>query len=292
MAIDAKGPGWGRRLLMCEPRFFTVAYEINPYMHVEVRPDPEGAMGQWAGLVGLLQQAGASIERLGPVEGLPDLVFTANAGFVQGGRFVASRFRHPERQAETAVDVAWARSQGYVVEEVPGKEPFEGAGDALPSGPRGVVLAGYRQRSSIQAHAGLSRLLGVPVRSVELVDERFYHLDLVFCPLDDRRAMVAGQGLDDYGCRVVRSLVPEPIWLEGSEAAAFCANSVVVGGVVVMPACPPRLGRALEAAGYEVAVAPVGEFLKAGGGCRCLTLALDVPAPPAVAPAPALWGSA
>jgi N-dimethylarginine dimethylaminohydrolase len=51
---------------------------------------------------------------------------------------------------------------------------------------------------------------------------------------------------------------------------------VVIGNVVVMPACTPRLGRILESLGFEIALTPVDEFLKAGGGCRCLTLALDV----------------
>ncbi|HKE74546.1 MAG TPA: hypothetical protein VKB57_13075, partial [Acidimicrobiales bacterium] len=59
------------------------------------------------------------------------------------------------------------------------------------------------------------------------------------------------------------------------ETLSFCANSVVVDGTVVMPVTPPRVGRQLEAWGFEVAESPVAEFLKAGGGCRCLTLALD-----------------
>jgi N-dimethylarginine dimethylaminohydrolase len=64
--------------------------------------------------------------------------------------------------------------------------------------------------------------------------------------------------------------------LEPDEAVMFCANSVVVGSTVVMAQCPPRVGRQLEQWGFEVAVCPIDEFLKAGGGCRCLTLALDV----------------
>jgi hypothetical protein len=76
--------------------------------------------------------------------------------------------------------------------------------------------------------------------------------------------------------RQVADLVPEPLVLAPDEAAAFCANSVVVGRTVVMPACPPRVGRILELWGFEVAVADVTEFLKAGGACRCLTLPLDV----------------
>jgi N-dimethylarginine dimethylaminohydrolase len=276
---------WGRRFLLCPPRHFTVAYEINPYMHVQVHPDQEVAGAQFDGLVSTLTEAGAAIELLGPVEGLPDLVFTANAGVVNGGVFVPSRFRHPERQGESPHDVAWFAAHGYKVTPLPGDEPFEGAGDVLPfgawgpagaAGPGPVLVAGYRLRSSVGAQNQLGALLGVPVRAVELTDERFYHVDLVFCPLDDRHALIAPLGLDAYGCRVLADLVAEPIWLTDEEACAFCANSVVVGDVVVMPSCTPRLGQILEGAGFQVAVSPVGEFLKAGGGCRCLTLALDV----------------
>jgi N-dimethylarginine dimethylaminohydrolase len=88
--------------------------------------------------------------------------------------------------------------------------------------------------------------------------------------------MVAPLGWDGYGARVVEALVPEPLVLEDDETLSFCANSVVVETTVVMPACPPRVGRRLESWGLDVAVSPVDEFLKAGGGCRCLTLALDV----------------
>jgi arginine dihydrolase len=273
---------WGRRFLLCRPVHFTVAYEINPYMHVQVHPDPDVALAEHDNLVTTLQAAGAELEFMEPVDGLPDLVFTANAGVVDGHRFVPSLFRHPERQGETPYDNAWFSAAGFCVTELPGDEPFEGAGDVLPFGAdpaadRGPVLvAGYRMRSSVKAQTQLSSLLGVPVRTVELVDERFYHVDLVFCPVDERRALIAPQGLDRYGCRVLEELVPEPLWLTDEEAASFCANSVVVGDVIVMPMCTPRLGRLLESAGLSVAVAPVGEFLKAGGGCRCLTLALDV----------------
>jgi N-dimethylarginine dimethylaminohydrolase len=51
---------------------------------------------------------------------------------------------------------------------------------------------------------------------------------------------------------------------------------VVIGGTVVMPHTPARVGRQLEQWGFDVVEVQVGEFLKAGGGCRCLTLSLDV----------------
>ena len=114
------------------------------------------------------------------------------------------------------------------------------------------------------------------MRAIELVDERLYHIDITFCPLDERRAICAPMGWDAYGRKVVEALVPEPLWLEDEEALGFCANSVVVGSTVVMPTTPPRVGRILEAWGFDVVTCDVGEYLKAGGGCRCLTLSLDV----------------
>lgn len=265
---------------MCAPEHFGVLYEINAWMHAEVRPDPDLARTQFEGLVSTLVAAGAEVELQPPADGLPDLVFTANAGVVNGGQFVPARFRHPQRQGETAHDIAWFSARGWRVEALPSGVVHEGAGDSLPfstgDGGGPVLVSGYRMRSDIASHVHLSRITGAPVRSVELVDERLYHLDLVFCPLDSRRAMLAPMGVDSYGAKVVKALVPEVLVLDDDEALAFTANSVVVGDTLVMPACPPRVGRQLERWGFSAAVAPVGEFQKAGGGCRCLTLALDV----------------
>ncbi len=268
---------------MCPPNFFGVLYEINPWMHRAVAVDGELAREQWEHLRQTLEAAGATVEMQPPVAGVPDLVFTANAGLVDGRTFVPSRFTHPQRRLETVHDISWFAARGYTVVPLPEGTRHEGAGDALPFG--GVLVSGYRWRSDAASHALLSSVTGVAVRSVELVDERLYHLDLTFCPLDARRAIVAPSAWDRYGCRVMESLVPEPLVLDDHEALVFCANSVVVGTTVVMPTCPPRVGAQLERWGFDVVVCPVGEFVKAGGGCRCLTLALDVvlgPSPIAV----------
>lgn len=280
---------WGRRYLVCPARHFGVLYEINPWMHREVPADPDRSMRQWLDMVETLRGAGAEIETIEPVDGLPDMVFTANAGLVDGDRFVPSRFRHPERSGEEERFAAWFAGRGSAVLDLPAGPRFEGAGDALPFA--GRILAGYRTRSDFDAHTAVARLLGVEVLSVELVDERFYHLDLTFCPLDDRRALVVPEAWDAYGRDVVRNLVPEPIVLEREEAVAFCANSVVIDRTIVMPSCTTRLGRELARAGLDVVVAPVDEFLKAGGGVRCLTLALDVRLSPPDDPRPAPDGN-
>jgi N-dimethylarginine dimethylaminohydrolase len=270
---------WGRRYLMCPPLHFGVLYEINPWMQHGVGVDHDLASEQWEGLVATLRLAGAEVVTMEAHPEVPDLVFTANAGIVNGDQFVPSHFRHPERQPETEIDAAWFAERGFRVDRLPTDVDHEGAGDALPfmgEGQDPVLVSGYSFRSDVDAAADLSRLLGCPVRSVQLVDPRLYHLDLTFCPLDERRAMCAPLGWDRYGRAVVEALVPEPLWLEDDEALRFCANSVVVGSTVVMADVPVRVGRQLEAWGFTPVETPVGEFLKAGGSCRCLTLALDV----------------
>jgi N-dimethylarginine dimethylaminohydrolase len=270
---------WGRRYLMCPPLHFGVLYEINPWMQHDVGVDHDLASEQWEGLVATLRLAGAEVVTMEAHPEVPDLVFTANAGIVNGDQFVPSHFRHPERQAETEIDAAWFVERGFRVDRLPADVDHEGAGDALPfmaEGQDPVLVSGYSFRSDVDAAADLSRLLCCPVRSVQLVDPRLYHLDLTFCPLDERRAMCAPLGWDRYGRAVVEALVPEPLWLEDDEALQFCANSVVVDSTVVMAQVPVRVGRQLEAWGFTPVATPVGEFLKAGGSCRCLTLALDV----------------
>jgi N-dimethylarginine dimethylaminohydrolase len=259
---------------MCPAQHYGVLYEINPWMRREVAADPKASMEQWERLLRTLQDAGATVEAMEPADGLPDMVFTANAGLVWGDRFVPSRFKHPERSGEEEHYRRWFHGRGSPISSLPGNPYFEGAGDALPF--RDRLIAGYRIRSEFDAHTALAKVLDVEVLSVELTDPRFYHLDLTFCPLDERRALIVPEAWDEYGREVVKAVVPEPVVLTPDEASAFCANSVVIDDLVVMPSCTPRLERELNQAGFRICVCPVGEFLKAGGGVRCLTLALDI----------------
>ena len=261
---------WGRHLLVCPPTHFDVLYEINPWMRADVRVDRDRALDQWTTLVSTLRSSGATVEVLEPVPGLPDLVFTANAGIVDGRRFLPSRFRNEERRGEEAVFSSWFASAGWSVEPLPGVLTHEGAGDALPFA--GRLVCGHRWRTEAAAHVAVADLTGADVHLVELADPRLYHLDMTFCPLDDRRAMVT----PDAYASPLGPLVPEPLVLTLDEALQLTANAVVVGTTIVMTACPVRVGRQLERWGFDVAVVDVSEFVKAGGGVRCLTLALDV----------------
>jgi N-dimethylarginine dimethylaminohydrolase len=259
--------------VMCPPDHFRVAYEINPWMTRTVQPDPLLAREQWHNLVANLQRVGATVELLQPVASLPDMVFTADIGLVDRRRFITSRFHYTERQPEVQHGVDWFRSRDYEVIELPlGAETSMESSDIRPF--RDVLLAGYGFRTTFASHTTLAQLCQRKVLSIEFVDPRLYHLDLSFCPLDGRRAIVAPVAWSRRSCATMQSLVPEPLILELDEAMTFCANSLVIGKTIIMPTCPVRVGRILERWGFMVCISPVGEFLKAGGGVHCLTLAL------------------
>jgi hypothetical protein len=94
----------GKRFLMCRPDHFAVSYAINPWMEpsnwARDKRAHFTAMREWCFLYDTLLQLGTRVELVAPAAGLPDLVFTANAGVVLDRQVLLARFRHPERQRE------------------------------------------------------------------------------------------------------------------------------------------------------------------------------------------------
>jgi N-dimethylarginine dimethylaminohydrolase len=261
------------RILMCPPDYYGIEYEINPWMNRKVGADHARATEQWQTLRAILVDLGADVELMAPVPGLPDLVFTANAGLVYGNQFIGSRFRHGVRQRESPFYEDWMKAHGFEVVSLPPASYFEGAGDALFCGE--TLFAGYRFRSDARSHQWIGQELGVEVLPLELVDPRFYHLDTCFCPIDDHAAIYLPGAFDDYGRSVLKARVGTLIEASAEEAASFSCNAVVVGRTVVLNEETPKLSRSLVEAGFRVRPTSLTEFIKAGGSAKCLTLRLD-----------------
>lgn len=260
--------------LVCPPTFFAIQYEINPFMSQENAVDHSAAYSQWDDWCTCLGAAGAELVEQAPVLGLPDLVFTANAGFVFGQDVYLSQFAHAERAAEASVGRATFEDAGLTVAELPVEAgSFEGAGDAVIF--REAVIGGFGQRSDRRALECLSEAIARPLVALELVDPRFFHLDLAFTPLSDEVALIVPAAFREEGLRDLLAIVPNPISLTLMEGLMFSANAVVLGSTVFMSSATARLRALVERAGFEIALSPVTEFEKAGGSLRCLTLRLD-----------------
>ena len=261
------------RILMCSPDYYGIEYEINPWMSRHRGSTPERAAAQWRALYETLLGLGVGVELLTPQPGLPDLVFTANAGLVFHQRFFTSRFRHEVRARETPHFDAWFAGHGFTVEALPEGMYFEGAGDALFCG-KGL-FAGYRIRSDVQGHQHIAQALHRQVLPLELVNPFFYHLDTCFCPLAPGEAIYYPEAFDVYGRRVLEAHVPHLIAVTQADAHRFGCNAVVVGKTVVINAGCERLAADLAGRGYAPVAVELDEFIKSGGSAKCLTLRLD-----------------
>jgi N-dimethylarginine dimethylaminohydrolase len=260
-------------ILMCPPDFYGIHYEINPWMDMTRQAEHAIAVGQWQALYQQITDAGAKVSLLKPVEGLPDLVFTANAAMIYRSKALVSRFRHRQRQGEEPYNRHWFMENGFELVDVPENFSFEGAGDALFCGD--TLYAGYRMRSDAGGHQKIGAVLGVRVIPVELVDARYYHLDTCFCPLQEGEAIWYSPAFDEYGQRAIREHVKQLIEVERAEAERFACNAVVIGRRVITNTGCDRLHAALTARGYQPIATPLDEFVKAGGSAKCLTLRLD-----------------
>ena len=260
-------------LLMCPPDHYAIQYEINPWMSRNRPSDHRLAMRQWRRLYELLEQAGAEVSCLAPVAGLPDLVFTANAGLVYEDTVVLSRFRYRQRQGEEPHFQRWFSEHGFQVQRLRTAGCFEGAGDALFCGD--TLFAGYRRRSDAVAIQEIGALLGCRVIPLELVRPHYYHLDTCFCPLASDLAVYYPDAFDDYGRAVLQESIDRLIPVAQEEAQRFACNAVVVDRTVITNTGCPELRSRLEALGFATYETPLSEFVKAGGSAKCLTLRLD-----------------
>ncbi|MSR33047.1 MAG: amidinotransferase [Gemmataceae bacterium] len=261
------------RILMCQPDYFEIEYEINPWMSKTRGADSALALKQWQNLYQTLARLGVEVELTPASPGLPDLVFTANAGLVFKNHFFSSRFRYQERALESPIFEQWFSQHGFEVAQLPERYFFEGAGDALFCGTS--LYCGYKIRSDVLGHQWLGEKLHRQVLPLELIHPSFYHLDTCFCPLKPGMALYYPGAFDDYGLRVLRSHITFLIPVAESEALRFGCNAVVVGNHVVVNTGCEKMENDLHQAGFTTHPVDLGEFLKSGGSAKCLILRLD-----------------
>jgi ornithine aminotransferase len=276
------------RLMMCAPDFFEVSYRINPWMEPDrwqrsARRLSLDATRGWQRLKATYERLGAEVVVQPPQQGLPDMVFTANAAMVLDRKVLLARFACAERRGEEAHDRDFfeeLRVRGLIDEiiEPPPGLAFEGAGDAVWDAHRGLAWIGWGQRSSRGIDRVIADVYSVPAVSLELVDPRFYHLDTCFCVLSGGEIIVHPPALTAASLAKLRELVDPSLLIEadGDDARHLAVNSVCLGRDVVLCHASPHLRGQLEERDYRAHVVPLDSFNRSGGAAYCLTLRLDL----------------
>ena len=285
------------RILLVEPTHFDVTYAINPYMGGTV--DRERAREQWTALYeaydryvdvavldpDAIEDTAADVAEEGaesgalraPPETFPDLVFAANLGVptADGTGILLATMATDERAGEPAYLARWGTDTGYEVLNPPA-DPFEGTGDARWHPGKHLLWGGYGVRSERAVYDELADRLDVPILTLELTDDRFYHLDVCLSPLDEHTALIVPESLTANGIDRIASVFETVLEIPGDEAVEGMAGNAhsVDGEHVLLPAGNPETEAILADAGYEPVPVDVDEFHKAGGSVFCLSLEL------------------
>jgi len=254
--------------LMSPPEHFTVAYQINPWMRLDQPVDRELALKQWDGLRTALLDLGHQVHVLPPVEGLPDMVFAANGAFSVDGVVYGARFKYAQRAAEAGAhrEFYLARPEWRFVSPT---QVNEGEGDFAYLPGRKLILAGYGFRTEPAAHAEAQEVLGRPVLSLRLVDERFYHLDTALAVLDGERITYYPGAFSESSQRVLAQLFPDAILADEADALAFGLNLVSDGHNVLLNTEATALAGKLAAAGLRPVQVDLSELKRGGGSVKC-----------------------
>jgi len=262
-----------KRFLMCPPTYFDIAYEINAWMHQSDQPTHDEASKQWQALYDIYtKQLGWQVETIEPIKGLPDMVFATDCCLMISGRALLSSFRYPERRGETAHYEAWFRAHG-ITELQKAKHFFEGGGDTMVCGDK--IIAGYGFRSDPEAHDELREFFDREVISLKIIDPYFYHLDTSLAVLSPDTVAYYPGAIDEESQKRLEAGIPNLIEATLEEAKGFSLNAVSDGQTVITSNAAPTLLEKYRQAGFNVIATPIGEFVKSGGGVKCLTLELS-----------------
>lgn len=255
------------KFVLVKPQFYGISYSINPWMDVNNGADRYKAIKQWTELEGTLRYLNSKILKISPRRNLPDMVFTANAGFFPKNQetFVLSNFFHSERKGEEFWFKKFFDSEGFHVKEI--NMPFEGAGDCLYLG--GNLIGGYGFRTNKEVY---DSLVNDDVTKVKLVDPYFYHLDTCFCPLQSNDYLIWPGAFESSSLESIRKIGRHELAIPEEEAKQFACNAIMIEKNVILPSNCPKTESILNEFGYKTFPLEMSEFIKAGGACKCLTL--------------------
>jgi N-dimethylarginine dimethylaminohydrolase len=258
------------KIVMCEPTYYDVEYEINPWMDVHNRPDKKKSFEQWLKLRNTYESLGVEVQLIAQEPGLPDMMFTANGGTVRGNIFVSGNYRYKERKGEEKYFQKWFADHGYEVKTL---SHFQGGeGDALFY--RDILYMGYGFRSDKEAHAEMAEILQVPTVSFKLIDPYFYDFDTAFCPIGNKAVLYYPMAFSEEDRERVAA-IDGAIPMTKEQAEHFVGNSVHVNGKLLVSFLDEDLKEKLSAINITPILLDLSEFKKGGGGIKCLTLYLE-----------------
>ena len=221
--------------------------------------DLEKARQQHAAYCEALAQAGVTVERLEPLDDLPDSVFIEDNAVILEGRAVLCSMKAASRTNEVSFLADTLQSRIPVMRLQP--PVFIDGGDVLQTDD--TVFVGLSQRTHREAVEALQPFTSKPVVPVHV--KQGLHLKTSVSALGNHLLIIHPSQVDT-----------EPFngyeWIEVDDDEAYAANCLAVGGSVILPAGFPKLEQRIGQHGFKTLPVAMTEFQKADGGVTCLSL--------------------
>lgn len=276
------------RVIMVSPEYFDIVDIKNVHMQNQAgKLDRNLAIQQWDNLKSIyleLKEKGilSEVNIINGTEDCEDMVFAANQSFpwlTQDEKkvVVLSKMRHESRQREIPAFRNFYHNKGYTIHELKKAGLFEGMGDFIPLPGKRLIFAGYGHRSEKQALEEISELLTVPIIELKLVNEKFYHLDTCFIPINKETVILYPEAFSPEDFRGLKKLFKEVISIPKIEAEkGFALNAHIInspaGKAAILHEGNMEMNRVLEKNGYKVYTTDTSEYIKSGGSVFCMKM--------------------
>ena len=271
-------------VMMVKPTYFDVEYVINPHMKNQIgQVDKMQAQNEWDHLQDGFEELGFDVHVIDGVKGLPDMVFCANQSlpFIDNDgtkKVIMSIMHAPQRKKGVDVIEAWYKTRGYEILHLDSSKvnDFEGMGDAIWHFKRKLLWGGYGFRSSISAYEQISEMLDTPIIALELVDDKYYHLDTCFCVLNEKNVLIYPDAFTENGLELINHMFENVIEATSYEAEKmFAVNATCPDGknVLIQQGCTD-VNQKLRDAKFSVHEYSTYEFIKSGGSVICMKMML------------------
>ena len=228
--------------------------------------DVERARAQHGEYCAGLEWLGFQLTRLPPANALPDSVFVEDPAVLSGHRALIARSAHPVRAQETP-SVRDALAPHFRLVEMGAGATLDG-GDVLRVGKRFWVSPSERTNGAgieaLQAAFEDHTVTVVPLPPSVL------HLKCACSRADERTVVFAKGALD-------RAVFDGLTTIEVPADELYAANTVGLGGRILVAAGFPATLAAVQSAGLEVRALQVSEIRKGDGSLTCMSLRSEPP---------------
>lgn len=259
------------KILVCPPTFYDISYSINPWMDVKDKVNKEQVARKYQELKDKFRELGAEVLEIKPDPNLPDMVYSANFGFIKDKTFIPSNFKNKERRGEATHAKKYFKKLGFKIKELPENVFFEGQADLILN--HTAYFMAWGPRTSFEAKYEFEKFLEKPVIDLELVDPYFFHLDNSFLMLDYDTAVYNPKAFSKGALKRIDKHFKHHIRVSSEDSNKLACNAVVMGkNIVINKGISNKLKKTLNDLGYTLHEIDMTEYLKGGGSVKCASL--------------------